>query len=56
MIGHDGKTGSAKVNVPAESTDLAYKQILNGGGGMPSFSKLSDQEVANVWAHVQTLK
>jgi mono/diheme cytochrome c family protein len=54
--GTDAKSGSAGKNLPAESADDAYGQIVEGGGGMPAFGTLSDQDVANVWAYVQTLK
>lgn len=54
--GADAKSGSAGKNLPGESAEEAYGQIVEGGGGMPAFGTLSDQDVANVWAYVQTLK
>lgn len=54
--GTDAKSGSAAKNLPGESVSEAFDQILNGGGGMQSFANLTDQEIANIWAHVVTLK
>ncbi len=54
--GADAKSGTAKKNLPAEDASAAYEQIVSGGGGMPPFGSLSDQDVANLWAYVQTLK
>ena len=54
--GTDAKSGSAAKNLPAESASSAFTQILEGGGGMQSFSSLSDQDIANIWAYVVTLK
>lgn len=54
--GTDAKSGSAAKNITGESASEAYSQILEGGGGMQSFSNLSDQDIANVWSYVQTLK
>lgn len=54
--GADAKTGTAGKNIAAEDSTGAYAQIVSGGGGMPAFDSLSDQDIANVWAYVQTLK
>ncbi len=54
--GSNAKSGSAGENLPSKNASTAYTQILDGKGSMPSFSDLSDQDVANVWAYVQTLK
>ena len=54
--GSDAKSGSAGENLPGTEISKAYSQIVNGGGGMQSFSNLSDQEIANVWAYVLSVK
>ncbi|MFO0640254.1 MAG: cytochrome c [Polyangiaceae bacterium] len=54
--GADAKSGTTAKNITGESNAEAYAQILAGGGGMPAFSSLSDQQIANVWAYVLTLK
>ena len=54
--GSDAKSGSARENLPSKSASTAYTQIIDGKGSMPSFDNLSDQDIANVWAYVQTLK
>lgn len=54
--GADAKSGTAGKNITGESNAEAYNQILAGGGGMPAFTSLSDQQIANVWAYVLTLK
>lgn len=54
--GTDAKSGSARENLPSKNASTAYAQIIDGEGSMPSFSDLSDQDIANVWAYVQSLK
>ncbi len=54
--GSDAKSGSARENLPSKSASTAYTQIIDGKGSMPSFDNLSDQDIANVWAYVQSLK
>ena len=54
--GDNAKSGSAGKDLTGQSASSAYTQILEGGGGMQSFSNLTDQQIANVWAHVLTLK
>lgn len=54
--GTDAKSGSAGENLPGTSASEAFQQIIDGGGGMQSFSSLSDQQIADAWAYVLTLK
>ena len=55
--GGDRGTGPALKgrNLPA---DRITRQVRNGGGGMPAFSssQISDQQLANLVAYVQSLK
>jgi mono/diheme cytochrome c family protein len=56
--GSNGRSGSAGVDVAHEARDEAedaIEKILEGGGGMPSFSNLSDQDVADLVAYLKTL-
>jgi mono/diheme cytochrome c family protein len=56
--GSNGRSGSAGVDVAHEARDEAedaIEKILEGGGGMPSFSNLSDQDVADLIAYLKTL-
>ena len=54
--GADAKSGTAGKRIAADDSNDAYGQIVSGGGGMPAFGSLSDQDIANLWAYVQTLK
>jgi cytochrome c551 len=54
--GADAKSGTVGKGIAAEDSNEAYGQIVSGGGGMPAFGSLSDQDIANLWAYVQTLK
>ena len=56
--GTDGRSGSTRRDVVSptkNSTAGAIDQIVNGGDGMPSFSSLTDQNIADIVAHMKTL-
>ncbi len=56
--GSDGRSGSAREDIAHEArddSDEAIDKILGGGGGMPSFSNLSDQDIADLVAYLKTL-
>lgn len=53
--GANGRSGSASVDVGAfgkQDPKGAMAQILEGGGGMPAFDTLSDQDVADLVAYL----
>jgi mono/diheme cytochrome c family protein len=56
--GADGKSGTAKENVPGEDEGEIVDAVLNGkeDGAMPSFGDdLTDQEIADLLAFIKTL-
>ncbi len=56
--GANGKSGSTRKNVASDAAGdrtQAIKKVINGGGGMPVFASLSDQEIADVVAYLASL-
>jgi mono/diheme cytochrome c family protein len=54
--GPDLQPGAAEIRGGSEEENSEYINILlSGKGGMPSFASLSDQELADLMAHVTTL-
>jgi mono/diheme cytochrome c family protein len=56
--GADGKTGTAKIDIVSVGKSQSpefVNQVIAGGGGMPVFATLSDQEIADVLAYVKSL-
>jgi mono/diheme cytochrome c family protein len=57
--GADGKTGSNGPNLASAAADPATKlagYLVNGKNSMPSFKDSTDQELADLIAHVKTIK
>lgn len=53
--GSDGQSGSVSKNLTAKSSAEIISTVLTGTGSMPSFSDLSDQDIADVTAYVEAL-
>lgn len=54
--GEDGKGGSFDEAVTGSSENKVASIVLSGDGSMPSYQdKLSDQEIANIIAHINKL-
>jgi mono/diheme cytochrome c family protein len=53
--GTDGQSGTISKNITGEGNSGTITIVLAGEGQMPSFSELSDQEIADVAAYVDTL-
>jgi mono/diheme cytochrome c family protein len=53
--GADGKSGTAKHDIRAHDNVEFINQVIAGGSGMPAFGTLSDQQIADVLAHVKSL-
>lgn len=58
--GADGKSGSAGEDIVSTATNEAseFAEVVKNGkdnGAMPAFSNLSDQDIADLRAYVQTL-
>lgn len=56
--GSDAKSGTARENLPSTAKNqfsVAVGTIINGTSGMPSFSSLTNQDIANVIGYLKTL-
>jgi mono/diheme cytochrome c family protein len=56
--GTDARSGSERRDVAGDAVanpSGAVRQILGGGGGMPSFASYSDQQVADLLGYVKSL-
>lgn len=56
--GTDGKSGTSGKNIASAAVNDklgAIEQIITGGGGMSSFSSLSDQQIADIVGHTAAL-
>ncbi|MCB9794979.1 MAG: cytochrome c [Alphaproteobacteria bacterium] len=48
-------SGNVGPSLQGALEDDALDYIINGEGGMPSFSSLSDQDIADVYAYAESL-
>jgi mono/diheme cytochrome c family protein len=53
--GADAQSGSAGQDLPSKTEDVVVDTVLSGTTGMPSFSSLEDQEIADIVAHLASL-